>query len=959
MFHPLHDARYLNVNRFRIPLIPLFCLATLYAAAAPPPGDEARWSISLNGDWRFQLVEAPTDSDAFAQPGYDDSSWNAIAAPSDWELTGAEPPAWGDAPSGVGLYRKEVTVPANWQDRRVFLRIERVSELYALWIDGQRIGGDWAGDLPQTFELTDRLTSGAHLAAMKVWREKDAQRPGWRLGGIDGAVTLYSTPRLAIDRVSIQTSRGGVSSFSVSVDAYFDLPGDEDGCSVSLSLKNPSGDRAASLDNRALSPSNGSAFLHHEFTIDNPVPWNAESPALYTLTVELSQRGQVIHRVQRDFGLIDYQTDGASIFCDGTPIEIRGVNYTPFDGERGYALGAREFSRDAALMKEMNLNAVCVTGRAPSDEFLSLCDRAGLYVALAPPPDRFAEYVSAFSRHPSLFLWIVDPESLTGSAGASWMGGHREALAGRLLAAPLSSGEAFPDHVDVLGVIDPPLPEWRRLLSAPRPVLGLNLMPAAADCMEGAADFWALARAGADLSGGFLQQFADLCTDSGAFQRDWPPAESTDSTAMRRRAFGHDGLLDLNRAPQTDSYEVRRALSPVQIAESEADWRPGRSIELTLRNEYDFTNLRDLECRWSLAENGRSIEQGDMLVDLPPRQSMQLAVRPTFNKPDPNAEYHAALQFLREGRVIYEHTVWLKPDDWRKNFIMRLSDLRWDPAWKVTTNSEETLVEHRDFIFHASLTNAAWFLFAREGNTRLIADGPQIRVGRSLTPPEAAFAEGSAQSGPRLLSVLQPLNRNVDRRVKDIEIKTLVVASAPESATRALPAQIDVLTSPWGYLDVRCILQPGDEWDSCSEAGLSFTVPPTLNRAGWLGEGPYPSYPGKDHLNLHSFFPLTPIDRLTEGNRANVQLLALMGEHGYGLGIVTWRGNIGWESAPEGTRVFINAAVAGKGTGSYPTRYPAPLKDLPEDARAVVFRLVPLIKDHIPTLFEAVVSQNE
>ena len=50
--------------------------------------------LNLNGDWRFRWASTATDQpaaadrDGFARPEYDDSGWDTIAVPGNWELAG-------------------------------------------------------------------------------------------------------------------------------------------------------------------------------------------------------------------------------------------------------------------------------------------------------------------------------------------------------------------------------------------------------------------------------------------------------------------------------------------------------------------------------------------------------------------------------------------------------------------------------------------------------------------------------------------------------------------------------------------------------------------------------------------------------------------------------------------------------------------------------------------------------
>lgn len=92
---------------------------------------------SLNGRWRFHWSKNPDERprDFFA-PRYDDSGWDRITVPSNWEIEGYPEPIYLNVkypwigyedpqpphvPHGfnpVGSYRRAFTVPGNWDGRR-------------------------------------------------------------------------------------------------------------------------------------------------------------------------------------------------------------------------------------------------------------------------------------------------------------------------------------------------------------------------------------------------------------------------------------------------------------------------------------------------------------------------------------------------------------------------------------------------------------------------------------------------------------------------------------------------------------------------------------------------------------------------------------------------------------------------------------------------------------------------
>ena len=94
--------------------------------------------LLLNGTWSFDWQRDPADAPAgFFNPDFDDSRWGTIPVPANWEVEGYGRPiylderfpfttTWPDAPTGynpIGSYRKQFTLPTDWDGRQVFLHV--------------------------------------------------------------------------------------------------------------------------------------------------------------------------------------------------------------------------------------------------------------------------------------------------------------------------------------------------------------------------------------------------------------------------------------------------------------------------------------------------------------------------------------------------------------------------------------------------------------------------------------------------------------------------------------------------------------------------------------------------------------------------------------------------------------------------------------------------------------------
>ena len=90
-----------------------------------------------------------------------------------------------------------------------------------------------------------------------------------------------------------------------------------------------------------------------------------------------------------------------------------------------------------------------------------------------------------------------------------------------------------------------------------------------------------------------------------------------------------------------------------------------------------------------------------------------------------------------------------------------------------------------------------------------------------------------------------------------------------------------------GGLMVSFNLKPEDASGVFLNAGTSLVVlAPEINNVLWLGDGPYPSYPDKHTLSNFGIHQIKKGDLYFNGNRHNVEILALTDDNGNGIAIL-------------------------------------------------------------------------
>ncbi len=162
----------------------------------------------------------------FHAADFDDSKWDDIAVPSNWQTEGydttvytnitypfankpprvmAEPPvhytSFKDR-NPVGSYRRRFILPADWSGRQGKLHFDGVDSFFYLWVNGAYVGFSRTAARPAVFDITEHLVSGVNSVAVEVYRYSDASyledQDFWRLSGIFRNVYLVSRPAISI-----------------------------------------------------------------------------------------------------------------------------------------------------------------------------------------------------------------------------------------------------------------------------------------------------------------------------------------------------------------------------------------------------------------------------------------------------------------------------------------------------------------------------------------------------------------------------------------------------------------------------------------------------------------------------------------------------------------------------------------------------------------------------------------
>lgn len=349
-------------------------------------------AISLNGTWKFKLVDNPLNApDDFQLPSFDSTAWANIVVPGMWQLQGFGWPQYTNTvfpfpvsvePDGtpsipyegnhVGNYIRNFSVPSEWEGSSVRLRFEGVDSAFHVFCNGREVGYSQGSRNPSEFDVTSLLQiNSGNTIALRVYQFCDGSyiedQDQWWLSGIFRDVWLISFPVNHIADVQVQThldENYRDATLAVEVNTF--------GSSIPLTIKllNSSKSLVATKEESAIAPSTSFAFH-----VSNPLKWTAETPHLYHLVVSTPQQTVAVI-----VGFRNIEIKQGVFMVNGRPIKFRGTNRHEHHPQFGRSVPHDFLRADLLLMKKHNINAIRTSHYPNHPRLYHLADELGFWV---------------------------------------------------------------------------------------------------------------------------------------------------------------------------------------------------------------------------------------------------------------------------------------------------------------------------------------------------------------------------------------------------------------------------------------------------------------------------------------------------------------------------------------------------------------------------------------------------
>ena len=681
-FTEWHDLQVNEINR-----LPLH---TMHFAYDPNdfPGTGAEYLdkkksmnyLSLEGTWKFNWVanadERPTD---FYKTDLDDSKWNNIQMPGNWEMLGygqpeyvnvgfawrghfdQQPPAVPTKDNHVGSYRREINIPSNWDGKRVIAHFGSVTSNIYLYVNGKFAGYAEDSKVAAEFDITPFLKKGKNLIAFQTFRWCDGSwcedQDFWRLSGPARENYLYARSkdhRLLDVRVETELKnnyKDGYLNITAKVQgntlAYFGLY-DPDGKEVIVT----------GTDNVR----NGVA--KYQLRVKNVRKWSAETPNLYTLVVSPIQNGGMYlpyEIVQVKVGFRKVEIKNKQFLVNGQPVLLKGADRHEMDPDEGYNVSEQRMIQDIMMMKRMNINAVRTCHYPDDPRWYDLCDKYGLYVvaeanqeshgfqygddAAAKKPEfakqimeRNQHNVSMFFNHPSIVTWSMGNETVMGDnflKAYKWIKSQDKTRPVQYEQARRGEG------TDIFCPMYYPVAaseKYAKDPNSPMPLIQCEYNHTMGNSGGNLSDYWNLIRKYPILQGGFDWDFVDQALHRNIVKPMSILPYKMNNEELRKieycyggdynkydpsdNNFNCNGIIGPDRQMNPHAYEVAYQYQNIWAKMVNAE-----TGEVSVHNENFFRDLSNYALAWSLEEDGVETQNGTIAdLDVPAQQTKNFTI---------------------------------------------------------------------------------------------------------------------------------------------------------------------------------------------------------------------------------------------------------------------------------------------------------------------------------------------
>lgn len=903
---------------------------------------DSTFARSLNGTWKFHWVKTPEERpEDFFRTDFNDSKWDDISVPSNWQLLGygtpyyrnfgytfkkdwprvmTEPPKEFTAyteRNPVGSYRRTFEVPSDWAGRHVYLSFDGVDAAFYLWINGQKVGYSTNSRNVAEFDITPYLSNkGPNLVAVEVYRycagSYIEDQDMWRLSGIFRNVTLWSAPPVQLSDFTITTdldSQYRDATLALSASVRNEGTAASAAGQLIVTLYDKSGQPVSGATQSVPVPSLAAAAktnLTFKLPVADPEKWTAETPNLYTAVLELQSPGQTSEWISSRVGFRKIEIKGRVFTINGVPVKLKGANRHENWPDTGHYVSEERMIRDIELLKQANCNHVRTSHYSNDPRWYELCDQYGLYLVaeanveshglkeiLGREPryekamvDRNVANVDNFKNHPSIVVWSLGNESGAGNNFEAALKKVKELDPTRPVHYEgFKLGETNPTDIESRMYRSPQAAA--DIATSPKytkPFYLCEFAHAMFNSMGALKEFNDVFDKYPEIMGGAIWEWED--------QGIWNRRDPKRPYLAYGGGFGefpnngffiHKGVVFSDRSPKPHYPEVKRVYQWINF--EPLDLAHGK---IKIRNKYAFLNLKEFTGHWTLTEDGVPIQSGNLpALDLAPGHEKELSFNAPTIQPKPGAEY-----FLNLSITLAKDQLWAKAGYDIANAQMAFpvsstplpkSEVPGKPL-QLSNVSSDPVITGEGFKIVFDRATGTPSKLERDGvNVLLPNGGPRLNLWRAQHRNDDHYAEtGWKSAGLNDLKIVE-----VDFSAAQIKPDSVRVTASIQyegrGNFRVLHTASYSITGD-GTIFVDNTIVPEGPRIYLARVGVRLLLDPQLNQVEYFARGPMENYSdrkqGSDVGRYRSTVAeqLTPYSKPMEcGNHEDMRWLSLGG----------------------------------------------------------------------------------
>lgn len=636
--------------------------------------------LSLNGTWKLRWSEGAKPvllgKDDFWGDGVstEGSAWNDITVPSCLEMNGYGLPMYVnvDYPfedqqpyvrmkaglkNSVGSYRRDFTLPAGWENKRVFLHFDGIYSAAYVYVNGNEVGYTEGANNVSEFDITKYLRTGKNNVAVQVIRWSDGSylegQDMWHMSGIHRDVYLVATPKtyLADHYIKATVTPGSTTVATGSAATSVDLTvcnRDKTAAkkTVTVTLFDPSGKEVKKLKSDFVFAAGDSLKTQTvDFgTLSNVKLWSAETPTLYTFTFSQSQDGKEEEAFSTKYGFRKIDLSKGYLEVNGRRTYLKGANTQDTDPLHGRSISTDLMLKDIAMMKQSNMNTVRTSHYPRHAKMMAMFDYFGLFVVdeadmelhrnwegsktiinntdwTGAIVDRNVRNTLRDRNHPSVVFWSLGNES---GSGLNIMAAYNAVrkLDNRYIHYEGSTRDNA-EGTDLHSVMYPAVDHSRGGTTGPvtsdanhpstnKPYFMCEYAHAMGNAVGNLREYWEAIEGSKMGVGGCIWDWVDQSIYSydaiknNQLTKNGFPAYITgyDCPGPHQYNFVNNGLVNADRAWSAELDEVKRVYQWVAFDLNTTS----RQVKLT--NKYLDRNLNQFYLKWTLLADGKPVQDG-------------------------------------------------------------------------------------------------------------------------------------------------------------------------------------------------------------------------------------------------------------------------------------------------------------------------------------------------------------